>query len=113
MAFVASTNPDVMYIDQAMKEPDKPQFEAAMIKEVDTHTKNRNWVIISKSDVPEGVKVLPAVWAMRRKRRITTGEVYKWKARLNIHGGKQEYGVNYWETYAPVVSWTTIRLYLD
>ena len=58
------------------------------------------------------MKVLPAVWAMRRKRRITTGEVYKWKARLNIHGGKQEYGINYWETYAPVISWTTIRLYL-
>ena len=49
---------------------------------------------------------------MRRKRRITTGEVYKWKARLNIHGGKQEHGINYWETYAPVISWTTIRLYL-
>ena len=112
IAFVASTNPDVMYIDQAMKEPDKPQFEQAMIKEVDTHTKNGNWVIIPKSEVPEGVKVLPAVWAMRRKRRITTGEVYKWKARLNIHGGKQEHGVNYWETYAPVISWTTIRLYL-
>ena len=44
--------------------------------------------------------------------RISPGEVYKWKARLNVHGGKQEHGVNYWETYAPVIGWTTIRLFL-
>ena len=35
-------------------------------------------------------------------------EVYKWKARLNIHGGKQEHGVNYWETYAATLSWPPI-----
>jgi hypothetical protein len=33
------TNADKMYIDQAMKEPDKPEFERAMVKEVETHTK--------------------------------------------------------------------------
>jgi hypothetical protein len=38
--------------------------------------------------------------------------VYKHKARLTAHGGQQEYGVNYWETYAPVVSWTSIRFFL-
>lgn len=37
---------------------------------------------------------------MTRKRRILTREVYKWKARLNLDGGKQELGINYWETYA-------------
>ena len=29
----------------------------------------------------------------------------------NIHGGQQEHGVNFWETYAPVVSWQTLRLF--
>ena len=30
-------------------------------------------------------------------------EIYKWKARLNVHGGKQEKGVHFWETpQAPV-----------
>jgi hypothetical protein len=32
------------------------------------------------------------------------------KARLNLHGGRQIYGINYFETYAPVVTWFTIRL---
>jgi hypothetical protein len=29
---------------------------------------------------------------------------------LNLHGGKQVYGLNYFETYAPVVTWFAIRL---
>ncbi len=32
------------------------------------------------------------------------------KARLNLHGGKQVYGMNYFETYAPVVTWFAIKL---
>ena len=49
---------------------------------------------------------------MRRKRRIATQEVYKWKARLNFDGSWQTKGVHYWETYAPVASWSTIWLLL-
>ena len=49
---------------------------------------------------------------MKRKRDIKTQQVYKHKARLNVHGGKQVYGENYFETYAPVVTWFSIRLVL-
>ena len=38
--------------------------------------------------------------------------MYKWKARLTIDGSKQKYGIHYWETYAPVVTWPAIRLFL-
>ena len=112
IACAASSNPDIMYIDEAMRAPDRDKFEEAMMQEVQAHTENEHWVVRKRTDVPEGTKVLPAVWATRRKRRISTGEAYKWKARLNVHGGKQEHGVNYWETYAPVIGWTTIRLFL-
>jgi len=47
---------------------------------------------------------------MRRKRDLTTNQVKYHKARLNLHGGKQIYGMNYFETYAPVVTWFAIRL---
>ena len=62
--------------------------------------------------MPQGHKVIPAVWSMKRKRRIMTQEVYKWKARLNVHGGKQIKGVHYWETASPVVRWSSVRLLL-
>ena len=29
-----------------------------------------------------------------------------------MHDGKQEKNINYWETYSPVVGWTTIRTFL-
>jgi hypothetical protein len=47
---------------------------------------------------------------MRRKRNITSNEIKKYKACLNLHGRKQEYGMNYYETYAPVVTWFSIHL---
>jgi hypothetical protein len=49
---------------------------------------------------------------MRRKQKVLDGTIYKWKARLNIDGGKQIHGLDYWETYAPVTSWSTIRIIL-
>jgi hypothetical protein len=47
---------------------------------------------------------------MRRKRDITSNEIKKYKACLDLHGGKQEYGMNYYEAYAPVVTWFSICL---
>ena len=83
-----------------------------MIEEVQAHTKRGHWIILPRGEVPTGTKVLPAVWAMKRKRRIDSGKIYKWKARLNVHGGKQEHGINYWETYAATLSWPPIRFLL-
>ena len=31
---------------------------------------------------------------------------------MNIDGSKQQHGIHYWETYAPVVSWPVIRFFL-
>jgi Reverse transcriptase (RNA-dependent DNA polymerase) len=47
-----------------------------------------------------------------KEKKIVRWDIYKWKARLNIDGGKQEHGINYWETYAPVAQWSTIRVVL-
>jgi hypothetical protein len=46
---------------------------------------------------------------MCHKRDITTNQIKKYKARLNLHGGKQVFGMNYYETYVPVVTWFSIR----
>ena len=90
LAYAATSDPDTMYFHQAMKEPDRDEFIKAMRTEVQSHTENGVWEVVLASTVPEGVEPLPAVWAMKRKRRIATREVYKWKARLNIDGSKQK-----------------------
>ncbi len=47
---------------------------------------------------------------MQCKCNLTTNEITKYEAHLNLHGGKQTYGMNYFETYAPIVTWFVIRL---
>ena len=112
MAYLAKNSADTMYFDQTISQPDRNQFIQAIVKEVNDHIDHKHWRLIHISEVPEDQKVLPSVWSMKRKRDIKTQEVRKWKARLNVHGGKQIHGVNYWETFAPVVTWITIRLLL-
>jgi hypothetical protein len=54
--------------------------------------------------------VLDSVWSMKRKRDIKTRKVYTHKARLNVHGGQQEFTVNFFETFSHVVAWFPVRL---
>ena len=49
---------------------------------------------------------------MKRKRLSDTGEILKYKARLCANGSQQTYRVNYWDTYAPVVKWLSVRIML-
>ena len=111
IAFAASSNPDILYWDQAMRAHDRDKFIEAVGVELDGHKKMGNYEPIPLSKIPKGAKLIDMVWSMRRKRRINTQEVYKWKARLNVHGGQQEHGVHYWDTYAPVVTWQTVCLF--
>ena len=62
--------------------------------------------------MPSGVPLLSSVWQMKRKRKPSTGEISKYKARPNVNGKEQVQGVHYEETYAPVVGWATIRFFM-
>jgi hypothetical protein len=97
---------------QALKEPDKPQVVEAMQKEIHAHTTNMHWELLPRASIDKANKPLQAVWAMKRKRIPGTGAISKNKAHLNAHGGQQELGVNYWDTHAPVVCWTSVQLML-
>ena len=110
--FLAKTDADTMYLHQAMAEPDRYSFKLAITKEIADHCKRKHWVVVPRSKVPAEQDILPAVWSMKRKRDLITRLPIKHKARINIHGGKEEYKVNYYETFSPVVTWITIRLTL-
>ena len=55
--------------------------------------------------------VLASTWAFRIK-RFPSGVIRKLKARFCARGDQQIQDVDYFETFAPVVSWTTVRLLL-
>jgi len=107
-AYIAEAK-DTLNYGKMLNSDDRDKFVTAMQNKVDGLRDILR--AIPRTDLPEGHKALPAVWAFNRKRN-PDWSIAKWKARLNVHGGRQRYGVNYWETYAPVVNWSTVRLVL-
>ena len=110
-AFTArkGNDPDTPTFNEAMSGPHREQFIKAMYKEIKTLEKLKTWNVIQKSDVPTDQKVIPSTWAFKIK-RYPDGRLRKFKARFCVRGDRQEEGVDYFESYAPVVSWATVRM---
>ena len=100
--------PDAMPLDVALAQPDRDNFIGAMEKELKQHSELKYWRIVHRSQVPRNAKPIPMVWTLHRK-RDQAGAIVKWKARLCAGGHRQVYGDTYWSTFAPVMSWTTVR----
>ena len=94
--------------NQAMNGPQSAGYWKACEIEVDTLTKKDAWKIVDRD---QGMNVLPSTWSFKCK-RFPDGTVKKLKARFCVRGDKQIEGKDYFETYAPVVSWATVRLLL-
>ena len=112
IAFAALANPDVLYIHEAIKAPDRDKFIDTMGTELKGHEDMGNFMPVPLQHVPIGTNLIDMVWSMHRKQHIKTHEIYKWKACLNVHGSQQEHIVHFWETYTPIVTWQMVRFFL-
>jgi hypothetical protein len=65
--FVTEMMGDIMYLHQALRQPDARGFVEAVTKEVNVHNNNKHWKLIPHTEVPEDTEVVPSVWAMQRK----------------------------------------------
>lgn len=54
LAYAASADSDVIYLHQALTQPDREQFLKAMVDEVEGQVNNGNFSIIPREQVPEG-----------------------------------------------------------
>jgi hypothetical protein len=77
VGFHICLDPDVMYMHQAIKEPDREKFIEGMQKEVRDQSKNGNFLVIHRSKVSKGAMTLPSVWQMKQKRNIQTQQAKK------------------------------------
>ena len=99
---------DTFTLKEMMKQDDKTDFIKAMMTELMEHESRNHWTVIQRSNLPLEAKTILAIWSFKRK-RFPDGRIMKYKARLCAHGGMQKWGVDYWETYSPVVNWVTVR----
>ena len=112
-AFASMSGSDngVYTLKDVFKQDDIADFVSAMLSEVKDHEDREHWSMIQRSQMPAGAKTILSIWSFKRK-RFPDGRVMKHKARLCAHGGMQTWGENYWETYAPVVNWLSVRVLL-
>ena len=93
---------------QAMRGPFREEYWQAAVKELETLESMDVWEVVDQTD---DMNVIDSIWAFKIK-RFPDGMVKKFKARFCARGDQQLEGVDFFETYAPVVQWTTIRLML-
>lgn len=61
-------------------------------------------------DPPRNKKLIGCKWTFKRKLN-EKGEVERYRARLVAKGCQQKFGLDYEETFTPVVKYTTIRTF--
>jgi hypothetical protein len=81
----------------------------AMELEIFTLESINAWEVVECKD---DMKVINSTWAFKCK-RYSDGLIKKFKVRFCAQGDQQCHGIDFFETHAPVVQWTTIQLILS
>ncbi|KAJ4767896.1 Gag/pol [Rhynchospora pubera] len=108
VAFLATTptDADPTNFAQASKQP---QWQEAMTKEFQALLQNKTWILVPP---PVDQHIVGCKWIFKTKRHAN-GTIERYKARLVAKGYTQEEGVDYFDTFSPVVRPTTIRIVLS
>lgn len=103
---MAATLVDPLTVSEAMTRADRQEWETAMQMEYDALIKTRTIVLVDY--VPRGRKPVKSRWVFKRKTK-PDGSLDKYKARLVAKGYTQREGIDFTETFAPVVRYESIR----
>lgn len=98
--FIASEDPDCF--EEAVQED---VWRKAMEAKIASIEENNTWELM---DLPEGAKVIGVKWIFKTKLN-ERGEIDKFKSRLVAKGYHQKQGVDFYEVFAPVARWDTMR----
>ena len=91
-----------------MNGPFREEYWTAACKEIETLESMEAWDVVDRT--PD-MNVIYSIWAFKLK-QFPDGLIKKFKARFCARGNQQLEGVDFFETYAPVVAWTTVPLML-
>ena len=93
---------------QATAGEDSDKWLQAINDELTAHDKNHTWSVVKKKF---DMNVIGCKWVFKKK-RDADGNVSKYKARLVAKGFNQQYGIDYQDTFAPVMKYKSLRIIL-
>ena len=91
---------------EATAGPDRDEWLKAMVAEIQAIIHNKTWDLV---DLPMGKKAIPLKWVYKIK-HDAKGNFEKYKARIVVKGFSQIAGLDFDETFAPVVRIESIRI---
>lgn len=104
-AMVAINN-EPLTVNEALNCSKKQQWQEAMNDEYQSLMNNHTWDLV---ELPKGCKAIRNKWVFKLK-TDSAGKIDRYKARLVAKGCSQRPGIDYMETYSPVVRYSSIRL---
>jgi len=108
VTMVSCDQEDPTSVAEAKASRDKYQWEKAMNAEMASLQANNVWELVNS---PTNRKVIGSKWIFKRKLNAD-GVVERYKARLVAQGCSQKYGLDYEETFSPVVRFESVRMLL-
>ena len=93
-------------VKQALQDPN---WKLAMEQEYQALLKNQTWSLVPP---PSNAKIIGCKWVFKLKHKLD-GNIDRYKARLVAQGFHQTYGIDFFETFSPVVKPCTIRLVIS
>ena len=105
---IGAGNDDPKSYRNAMNGPDSTLWKTAADVEMDSIVKNKTWDLV---DLPPGKTAIGSKWVFKTKTNAD-GSINKHKARLVAQGYAQQHGIDYEETFSPVVKYESLRAVL-